>query len=390
MPLRFMIVIPVYNHARTLRAVVARALEVHGAVMVVDDGSTDEGSRTLEGLPARLVRHEVNQGKGAAILTAAREARRLGMTHIITMDADGQHDPADVARLVAVMQAEPQAVVIGTRTFPSQGIPALTRFGRSFSNFWVRLQTGVAVGDSQSGYRAYPLEVLERLRLHEKRYAFEVEVLVKAAWAGVRLCGTAIPVYYPPPAERVSHFRVFVDNLRISLLNTGLTLRSMLPFPHRKVFEPGASPSSISVLHPVRSLRLLLRQQATPLDLSLSAAVGVSLGAMPLFFFHSLSILGVTGYFRLNKIAALAASQLCMPPLVPAICIEAGYFLRHGQLLTEISFETLGYQALERIWEWLLGSLLMAPVMGLAMGALVYALAAALRWTIREIPAPKD
>jgi uncharacterized protein (DUF2062 family) len=116
----------------------------------------------------------------------------------------------------------------------------------------------------------------------------------------------------------------------------------------------------------------------------------VSLGALPLFFFHTLAILFVAGYFRLNKIAALAASQLCMPPIVPAVCIETGYFLRHGKFLTEISLETLGYQALERIWEWLLGSLLVAPVIGLATGVFVYALAVTVRWIGREKPDPKD
>jgi uncharacterized protein (DUF2062 family) len=144
------------------------------------------------------------------------------------------------------------------------------------------------------------------------------------------------------------------------------------------------------VLHPIRSLRRLLEENAVPSGLAISSALGVTLGAFPLFFCHTLVILGVAGYFRLNKITALAASQLCMPPMVPALCIEAGYFMRHGKILTEISLETLGYQALERIWEWLLGSLLVAPAMGLVAGALVYALAMAVRWTIREIPTPKD
>jgi uncharacterized protein (DUF2062 family) len=148
--------------------------------------------------------------------------------------------------------------------------------------------------------------------------------------------------------------------------------------------------TSISILHPIRSLRLLLKERATPLDLSIGAATGASLGALPLFFFHTLAILFVAGYFRLNKILALATSQLCMPPFVPAVCIETGHFLRHGKFLTEISLETLGSQGLERIWEWLLGSLLVAPVLGLVTGAFVFALAATLKWASREIPDPRD
>jgi glycosyltransferase involved in cell wall biosynthesis len=93
-PARLLVAIPVYNHGRTLRDVVQRALAVHPDVLVVDDGSTDGGAASLEGLAVRVLRHERNRGKGAAILTAAAEARRLGKTHIVTIDADGQHDPA--------------------------------------------------------------------------------------------------------------------------------------------------------------------------------------------------------------------------------------------------------------------------------------------------------
>src|SRR5512147_1572976 len=87
-----LIVVPVYNHSGTLRDVVNRAIAVCSDVLVVDDGSTDGSAEAVKGLPVRLVRHETNRGKGAAILTAVGEARKLGMSHIITIDADGQHD----------------------------------------------------------------------------------------------------------------------------------------------------------------------------------------------------------------------------------------------------------------------------------------------------------
>lgn len=382
--MRVMIAIPVYNHGRMLREVVCKAMAVHADVIVVDDGSTDGGAETLEGLAVRVVRHPFNLGKGAAIQTAADAARRLGMTHIITLDADGQHDPRDVTAFIRLIQVDPEAVIIGRRDFPATGVPGLTRFGRAFSNFWVRLQTGVAVGDSQSGFRAYPLAVLEGLRLREKGYAFEVEVLVKASWAGVRLRETAVQVHYPPARERISHFRVLSDNFKISLLNTRLTLRCLLPFPHRRLFASQDPRAGVSVLHPLRSLRLMLAEKATPSALAISGALGVGLGVLPFFFCHTLIILGVAGYFRLNKITALAASQLCMPPLVPALCIEAGHFLRHGRFLTEISLTTLGYQAVERLYEWVLGSLVLAPIMSVTVGALIYALSIALQWTIHE------
>jgi glycosyltransferase involved in cell wall biosynthesis len=235
--LRILIVIPVYNHAATLRRVVRQALQVHGEVMVVDDGSVDDAVTPLRGLNIHLARHPRNIGKGAAILTAAREARRLGMTHIATLDADGQHNPKDLRRFFPLIRRSPDAIIIGRRDFEHEDVPPANRFGRGFSNFWLRLQTGRDLGDAQSGFRVYPLWVLEKLNLHEKRYTFEIEVLVKAAWAGVELLETDISVYYPRGEERVTHFHLFLDNLRLSRLNAKLTLRSFLPWPHQKIFD---------------------------------------------------------------------------------------------------------------------------------------------------------
>lgn len=370
---RVLVAVPVYNHASTLRAVVLGLLERHPHVLVVDDGSDDLEPEVLAGLPVRMVRHGRNRGKGAAIRTAALEARRQGMSHIVTIDADGQHDPADLPLFLEAVAADPLAVIVGARDFNTENVPGSSRFGRAFSNFWLRVQTGVILSDVQSGYRAYPLIVLENLRCTENRYSFEVEVLVRAAWAGFRLREVNIRVHYPPKGERVSHFRAFMDNARISFLNTRLTIRAIMPVPHRKFGEDEAG--RVSPIHPLKSLRILLRDDATPAGLGLSAALGIFLGTLPLIGIHSIAILLAAGWLRWNKIAALAASQLCMPPLVPALCIEAGHHLRHGVFLTEISLRTLGYEAPQRLWEWILGSMLLAPLLAALTGAAVWVLA---------------
>ncbi|OHB33997.1 MAG: glycosyl transferase family 2 [Desulfuromonadaceae bacterium GWC2_58_13] len=372
---RILIVIPVYNHAATLREVVERCLAIHPRVLVVDDGSSDGALETLAGLDVRTLRHDRNRGKGAAILTGAREARRLGMSHIVTIDADGQHDPADFPRFVEAMRQHPLALVVGNRDFSVAHVPGSSRFGRQFSNFWLRVQTGKNLPDTQNGFRAYPLFVLHGLKWQETRYSFEIEVLVKAAWAGVELRDVDISVYYPPATERISHFRGFVDNFRLTLLNTRLTLRSIAPVPHRKLITPEQTMEKVSVLRPLRSLKILLTENSSPFQLAAAGAVGVLLGTVPLIACHTIAILFVSSFFRLNKVAAVTSSQLCMPPIVPALCIEAGYFMRHGEFLTEISMETLGYQGLERVWEWLLGSLILGPAFALVTGVVVYALA---------------
>lgn len=370
---RPLVVIPVFNHGQTLRQVVCQALELHPHVLVVDDGSTDGGVDRLAGLDCDICRHPSNRGKGAAILTAAAYARQRDMTHIITLDADGQHDPADIPRFFPVIAEHPTAIVVGARDFDVPNVPGSSRFGRRFSGFWLRVQTGCEVADVQSGFRAYPVQVLEQLALRETGYAFEVEVLVKAAWAGFPLRDLNISVFYPEPDQRISHFDKFRDNVRISLLNTRLTTRAILPLPHRKfaLNQEGR----VSLVHPLRSLRLLLSDRATPRELAFSGALGMILGTWPLVGMHSVAILFSAGYLRLNRICALAVSQLCMPPIVPALCVAAGYYVRNGRFLTEFSMETLGYQALQRLGDYIVGSLLMAPILALLVAAPLYLVA---------------
>lgn len=369
---KFVIVIPVFNHAKTLRGVAERALKFQDTVMVVDDGSTDGGIDTLEGLDIHVLQHPVNRGKGAAILTAAKASRRLGTTHIVTLDADGQHDPADFRLFVPLATRFPDAIIVGKRNFEAINVPGITRFGRHFSNFWLRIQTGQSIGDSQSGFRAYPLKVLERLKLHESGFAFEVEVLVKAAWAGVELREVDISVHYPPPHERISHFNFLTDNVRLTLLNTKLTLRSFAPIPHPQILDRNDDRRKISIRHPIQSIKILLAKDLLPGQLAAAGSLGMFLGTLPLIGLHTVIILFAAGFLRLNKVVALCTSQLCMPPLVPAFCIEIGFFMRHGRFLTEISLQTIGYQGLERLFEWVLGSIILAPLLAAGMWATLY------------------
>jgi glycosyltransferase involved in cell wall biosynthesis/uncharacterized protein (DUF2062 family) len=370
--IKLLIVIPVYNHAGTLRDVVNRTLAVCGDVLVVDDGSTDGSAEVLKGLPVRFIRHEKNKGKGVAILTAAHEARRLGMSHIITIDADGQHDPANISQFIPAIRENPLAIVIGKRIFNKKTVPFSSRFGRSFSNFWLRVETGYSLKDTQSGFRAYPVVLLEWLKLHDKRYSFEIEVLVKAAWAWVTLKEVDISVYYPEPAKRISHFRPLMDNFALTILNTRLSIRAILPIPHRRFVVEKDDTEKITILHPVASLKVLLGKNVSPKQLATSGGLGIFLGALPLIACQSLVILMTANYFRLNKYAALGTSQLCNPPIVPALCIEVGYFIRHGRFLTEISLKTLGYQGLERFFEWIIGALVLGPILGVLMGGIIY------------------
>ncbi len=377
--IHILVVVPVYNHGTSLAGVVRELLGHAPHVLVVDDGSTDVelwGELPFvaytEDAPQGLYleRHKDNQGKGAALLTAARFASRHGFTHVVTLDADGQHSPADVSLFVEKIHEDPMRLWIGERDLGGPNVPFSSRFGRAFSNFWVRLETGFPLADTQSGFRAYPTVLLESLTFTERRYSFEVEVLVRAAWAGFCIGELRISVYYPPGGERISHFRALYDNVLISLLHTRLVIRSTLPIPGRRIAEDGNG--QVSLLRPVASLKLLIGLRRTPRSLGLSAALGFVLGALPLIGIHVLLTLWLASRFRLNRPTALAAGQLCIPPFVPALCVEIGHYVRHGRFLTEVSWQTLGHEATQRLLEWLVGSLSFAPLGALILGSLVW------------------
>lgn len=367
-----LIVIPVFNHGASLRDVAERAMN-YGDVLIVDDGSTDGGPDELSDLGLTVTSHDENLGKGQAILTAVEKARKMGKTHIITIDADGQHYPEEIPNFIAAIRQSPEAIFVGSRDFEGQNVPGSSKFGRSFSNFWLRVQTGIKLSDVQSGFRAYPLEIFSVVRTSEPRYAFEVEILVKSAWAGYELKDLPIKVFYPEPEERVSHFNALKDNVRISLLNTRLTMRAFVPLPHRQYDKD--EEGKITPIHPLRSLRILLSKDETPIRLALAGAVGMLLGTLPLIAMHSIAIIIFCSFFRLSKITGLAVSQLCIPPLVPALCIEAGHYLRYNKFLTEISLQTLGYEAIDRFYEWVLGSLVLGPLFAIIIGLAIYLMA---------------
>ena len=374
---KILIVIPLYNHGKTVLDVIERCKKIHEDVIVIDDGSTDLKKDQFKNINFILIQHDHNYGKGAAIMTAARQAAKLGMTHLVTIDADLQHKPEEFLLFKNAIYNSPETLYIGKRDLTSSSIPCASKFGRSFSNFWFRIQTGQSTGDAQSGFRAYPLFVFENLTLSEKHYSFEVEVIVKAAWAGVTIKDIDISVHYPPPKERISHFKLFLDNMRLTNLNTKLTLRSFLPIPHKKIIKK--TNHEFSIFKPLKSIRLFLAHDVSPFHIAMSGSIGIFLGTLPLIALHTLVILLVAGFFRLNKIVAIGTSQLCMPPVVPALCIEAGYFLTHDNtFLTDISFETIGNQGLERLFEWCLGSLIIAPVLSLLSFITIFLMATAI------------
>lgn len=223
---RIAIVIPVYNHEATVAQVVRQAQMLGYPVYVVDDGSTDDTPKRLAELKnIFLLRHEKNLGKGAAILTGFMAACNEN-EFAITLDADGQHYPEDALNLIDAIPKGKRPIVVGSRTGMEDErgthIPWTSRFGRKFSNFWVRSSGGPKLSDSQSGMRLYPLPEALSLPTRARRFQFEVEILVNARRMGIPIVETPVRVFYQEGDERISHFRPFVDFLRNSKTFTRL------------------------------------------------------------------------------------------------------------------------------------------------------------------------
>jgi glycosyltransferase involved in cell wall biosynthesis len=230
------VIIPVYNHAERIAGVIHQALELDLPVFVVNDGSTDGTADILNTLDnITVLHHAENQGKGAALLTGFGAAYTQGCNWAVTIDGDGQHRPGDAKDLLGVVSDTRRKIVVGQREGMEgcEHVPWTSRFGRGFSNFWVRVSGGPAIRDSQSGFRLYPLPEVMNLGVTARRYQFEVEILVRARQNGIETMEVPVRVVYQPGEERVSHFRPWVDFWRNSTTFSRLILARLF-----RVFRP--------------------------------------------------------------------------------------------------------------------------------------------------------
>lgn len=232
------VVVPTYNNAGTIVAVLKDVLAYTSQVIVVNDGSTDRTLELLRQFPEiRIVTYTGNQGKGYALRRGFKEALACGYDYAITIDSDGQHYADDLPRFLEQLDNHPKAIIIGSRNMDQASVPGKSSFGNRFSNFWFRVETGIRRNDTQSGYRLYPVKAMQHLRFFARKYEFEIEVIVRAAWAGIEVTEVPVKVFYPEKQKRVSHFRPFRDFSRISVLNTVLVTIAFLYIKPRDFFR---------------------------------------------------------------------------------------------------------------------------------------------------------
>lgn len=229
-------VIPVYNHERTVAAVVARVREQGLPVVLVDDGSSEVCARELERLSTlpqiSLLKHPVNRGKGAAVRTGLLAAAERGYTHALQIDADGQHSLDDIRVFIEDARNHPGTVICGQPVF-DETIPPSRLYGRYFSHIFVWTETlSLDIVDSMCGFRVYPLkETVPLLTTSHvrSRMDFDTEILVRLHWRDVPMRWLKTRVHYPK--DGVSHFRLGLDNVLMVTLHLRLLCGMLIRLP---------------------------------------------------------------------------------------------------------------------------------------------------------------
>ncbi len=216
------LVIPIYDHGETIGAVVESLASMNLPCIIVDDGCGPSTRAVLDHLEAQyawleVVHHRENRGRGAALKTAYRIAGQRGMTHVVQLDADGQHTAADVPNFIEAARTRPDALVLGAPIF-DDSIPWHREHGRKLSKAIVWAETGsTAVRDPLCGFRCVPLSptlsLLDRVRWGD-RMNFDPELIIRLVRAGVPVVNVPTTVFYPEGG--FSHFQMVKDNLRIA------------------------------------------------------------------------------------------------------------------------------------------------------------------------------
>jgi glycosyltransferase involved in cell wall biosynthesis len=390
---RCCVLIPTYNNAGTLHAVLAGVSSYTHDICVVVDGSTDVTMEILRAFPfLKIQAYSPNQGKGWALRQGFAFARAHGYDYAITIDSDGQHYPDDLPVLLDALLEQPDTLYIGARNMNQSTVPGKSSFGNRFSNFWYRVETGLDLPDTQSGYRVYPLRRLEGMAFYTRRFEFEIEVIVRAAWAGIPVRPVPVRVYYAPAGERVSHFRPWQDFTRISILNTVLVFISLVYIKPRDFFRLLTQQNLGTILQE----HLIKPQEGTWVKAA-SVGVGVFMGIAPFWGFQLVLVFAVAALCRLNKGIAIIASNISIPPMIPLILYSS---YKMGQLVVGQGTDTSGRPWLQAIqskliltlhklaiadsqiidaishslWQYLVGSLVLATLMGILSAALTYLL----------------
>lgn len=363
--LRCVVIMPTYNNAGTIATVISDVKAFTDDVIVVNDGSTDDTKNILSSIEdIKVIDYPNNKGKGYALKLGLKKAYEWGYRYAITIDSDGQHYADDIPTFIDKIEEKPDSLLIGARNLTAENMPSKNTFANRFSNFWYKVETGQELSDTQSGFRLYPLDKLQKIYFITRRYEFEVEIIVRAAWRGVNVENVPIKVYYPPVEERVSHFRPLQDFTRISILNTVLVLYALLLYYPWKFLRALTWTNIKNFID-----KQILHSKDTNLQMAAAMGWGVFCGIIPLWGYQMV-FAGVSAHFmRLNKIVAVVFSNISIPPMIPFILygsmVAGAWILNIDNIFSidNISLQSVG----QSISQYLIGSIVLATISGVVV-----------------------
>lgn len=368
------VIIPTYNNHQTIQQVIKDVLVYTDQILVVNDGSTDNTAELInEFNQIDVVSYPKNKGKGYALRQGFKAAWEDGYEYAITIDSDGQHFATDLPNFVEAIDKNPNTIIIGNRNMEQEGIPGKSSFGNRFSNFWFKFETGIKMPDTQSGYRLYPLKPLSKMFFFTKKYEFEIEVIVRAAWKGVKVTDVPIQIYYAPIETRVSHFRPFRDFSRVSILNTFLVIYALL------IVKPFEFIRKLNKKNIQEFFRTQITQNKEPnINITFAVMLGLFMGVAPVWGYQMLIAFGLAHLLKLNKVIVLVASNISIPPMIPVIIFASfrtgGLFIESDKL-NVIYSKGLSLDLIkDNIVQYLTGSIVFGIILAITFGIIIYIL----------------
>ncbi|MFC1852000.1 DUF2062 domain-containing protein [candidate division CSSED10-310 bacterium] len=349
---------------------------------------------------------------GARLQIAENWARINNYSHLITIDADKNLNLGELENVIPEIEQDPTSIIFGYRVSEGVFYSESGRLGQWWSKIWMRLACGYDAPDLNSGFRVFPIEVLNQVKSSAHAEDYEFDILIRAIWAGVQLNIVPVSIDHPPTRSVPDHDHRLSAKLQTLYTYSKLIVRNCLPLPHKKLFNVdqdaiefswshplryvmnlhrrvskklSKEEQQLSLRHPIRSLKILHLERISPKEIALACMLGIFLGASPVLGFHTIAIIFYATRFRLNRAIAFYASNPCapiFPPFIPAWEIELGFYFRNGRFITltdlntqEALFRTLCQEAHLRLWEYFLGWLVIGPLLALVVGFLVYSAA---------------
>lgn len=360
MQLSCAVVIPTFNNEQTITSVIDAVLPFCETIIVVNDGSTDNSSEILSlRSDITLLNQNENSGKGAALRRGFSFAVDNGFSHVITIDADGEHNPEEIPRFLEKMSEEPETLWVGARPIHSGEKNRMRYIHRFIGNSGIRIFAGFTLSDCFSGFRLYPLSPTS-LACKSNRIDYEQEVLLESAWSGVELKEFDLEMVVLPDELKGAHYHPLKDVLRILRVHIkAMVTRFLNPFSSLKV-EGNTTRQKVKNL-----VKQELLNHTTPLKAAIAFSLGVFMGIFPVHGFQVVTLMFLATKFRLNRPIAYLGVNVSAPPFIPFLilgAIKLGDVFLPGVIDTSEIDDSMIKKGGVGFAAFLLGSAMLAPI----------------------------